>query len=365
MCSESALNNEQYSNINFFLNEKENKLSNIENLLQQVQEKYNDLIIQTTHMKKIFFNHMNQKIANYNLNCKINGGSGSKNNLNNFNSPPPQAFPSASDFQLIKNILNEEKLKNNNLLTDLNLYKAKYDSLLCEMKKLENKNEQQKIKLNAINEKLLSALKENETLKDKILLNEKQKNMNEKSIMELRQNIKQLIDEKKMNDDKKNKEIFRNKKNSIIFKDIKEGDRCIFVPHSENVYVCINLTQDLNQLNNKFYRCDIILDFSTFDEEKKKLIVENSLILIGIINELKEVTIKEGEFNPYEININNNENDEDEEEFSGASTLTSIKSFLKSTNSYHLAKITNVDYIIGFPGEELVFMNYNNCLNKK
>ena len=30
-----------------------------------------------------------------------------------------------------------------------------------------------------------------------------------------------------------------------------------------------------------------------------------------------------------------------------------------------MAKVTNVDYIIGFPGEELVFMNYNGCLSKK
>ena len=100
-------------------------------------------------------------------------------------------------------------------------------------------------------------------------------------------------------------------------------------------------------------------------KRKKKLIIENSLILIGTINELKEVTIKEGETNPYEI-INDNEiNNDDEEEFSGNSTLTSIKSFLKSSNSYHLAKIGNIDYIIGFPGEELVFMNYNNFLLKK
>ena len=46
-------------------------------------------------------------------------------------------------------------------------------------------------------------------------------------------------------------------------------------------------------------------------------------------------------------------------------TKYKAKSFLKSSNSYHLAKIGNIDYIIGFPGEELVFMNYNNFLLKK
>ena len=107
------------------------------------------------------------------------------------------------------------------------------------------------------------------------------------------------------------------------------------------------------------------MDFSNIEEEKKKLIIENSLILIGIINELKEVNIREGEANPYEININNNEDENEEDEFSGISTNASIKSILKSSNSYYIAKITYIDYIIGFPGEELVFMNYNNCLNKK
>lgn len=310
---------------------------------------------------------MNTKIANYNLNAKINGGQSNSNKLmgnNNYNSSP-QGFPSAGDFQILKNIINDEKLKNNNLLTELNLSKAKYDSLLCDMKKMENKFEQLKLKLNATNEKLLNIMKENDTYKDEILFKEKQKKSNENTIVELKQNIKQIIDEKKIFEEKKNKEIMKNKNKSLVFKDIKEGDRCIFVPHSENMYVCINLTQDLNQISNKYYRCDIILDFSTFDEEKKKLIIENSLILIGTINELKEVTIKEGETNPYEI-INDNEiNNDDEEEFSGNSTLTSIKSFLKSSNSYHLAKIGNIDYIIGFPGEELVFMNYNNFLNKK
>ena len=365
MCCETALNNEQYSNINMFLNEMDKKITSKDTLLKQIQEKYADLVVQTTQMKKIFFNHMNLKISNHNLNSKINGGIIRNADINNYNPTIPSTFPSKNDFQILKNMINDEKLKNNNLLTELNIFKAKYESLLCDIKKMESQNEELRVKLNSSNEKLISKLKENETYKDEILLHEKQKKMNENSITELRQFIKQISDEKKIIDDKKNKEILKMKNKSIIFKDIKEGDRCIFVPHSENVYVCINLTKDLNQLNNTFFRCDIILDFSNIEEEKKKLIIENSLILIGIINELKEVNIREGEANPYEININNNEDENEEDEFSGISTNASIKSILKSSNSYYIAKITYIDYIIGFPGEELVFMNYNNCLNKK
>ena len=361
MCSETAINNEQYSNINIFLNEMEKKLANKETQVKELQEKYKDLVVQTIYMKKVFFNHMNLKISNHNLNSKINGGNGNKAVNNNYTS---QISP--SDFQILKNIINEEKLKSNNLLTELNLFKAKYDSLICEMKKVESKNEELKIKLNATNEKLLSKLKENETFKDEILLHEKQKKTYENTLNDLRQFIKQINEEKKNIEDKKNKEISKIKNRNIIFKDIKEGDRCIFVPHSENVYVCINLTKDLNQINNKFYRCDILLDLSNFDEDKKNLIIENSLIIIGVISELKEVNIKEGEDNPYEMSINNNEAENGEEdEYSGMSTLASIKSILKSSNSYYLAKINTIDYIIGFPGEELIFMNYNNIPNKK
>jgi hypothetical protein len=205
MCCEGALNNDQYANIDMFLNSMEKKLSSKDSLLQQLQEKYNDLIIQTTHMKKIFFEHMNTKIANYNLNAKINGGQSNSNKLmgnNNYNSSP-QGFPSAGDFQILKNIINDEKLKNNNLLTELNLSKAKYDSLLCDMKKMENKFEQLKLKLNATNEKLLNIMKENDTYKDEILFKEKQKKSNENTIVELKQNIKQIIDEKKIFEEKK------------------------------------------------------------------------------------------------------------------------------------------------------------------
>ena len=368
LCSESALNNEQFSNVNMFLNEMEKKLTNKDTLLKQIQEKYKDLVDQTIHIKKIFFDHMNLKIANHNLKSKINGGNIKSVVTNNINSVPipPPAFPSPSDFQILKNIINEEKIKINNLLTELNLSKSKYDSLICDMKKMENQNEELKIKLNDSKEKFLTILKENETFKDEILLHEKNKKNNENLIIELREFIKQLGEEKKIIEDKKNKEIYKLKNKSIIFKDIKEGDRCIFVPHSENIYVCINLTQDLNQINHKFYRCDILLDFSNFEEEKKHLIIDNSLILIGIINELKEINIKEGENNPYEIDDSNYEGEnDDEEENSGISTLASIKSVLKSSNCYYLAKINTIDYIIGFPGEELIFRNYNNFVNKK
>ena len=369
LCKEAVLSNEQTPNAQII----QNKIMKMENTISQLQQKYKDLVINTLATKKIFFNHMNNKIAEYNLNnIRLNSANININNvlqssgnilyyneLNNNNNNNGK-YISQNDIQIITNLLNEEKLKNNKLTTNNNILLTKYETLKNEMKKLQNKNEQIIQELNSLNEKIILLQSNNDNLKNDLKLNEKQKKDLENKIIELREFIKQISDEKNINETKNAKELQKIKNKSIIYKDIKEGDKCIFVPYSEKIYVCINLTIDLNQINNDFFRCDIILDFSCIDENKKKLIVENNLILIGTISELKEVIIKEGDVNPFEVNeINEEENEEDE--FSIVST--SINSYLKATNCYHLAKISNIDYIIGFPEDKLCFMNYNNNTN--
>ena len=369
LCKEAVLTNEQTPNAQII----QNKIMKMENTILQLQQKYKDLVINTLATKKIFFNHMNNKIAEYNLNnVRLNSANININNvlessgnilyyneLNNNNNNNGK-YISQNDIQIITNLLNEEKLKNNKLTTNNNILLTKYETLKNELKKLQNKNEQIIQELNSLNEKIILLQSNNDNLKNDLILNEKQKKDLENKIIELREFIKQISDEKNINETKNAKELQKIKNKSIIYKDIKEGDKCIFVPYSEKIYVCINLTIDLNQINNDFFRCDIILDFTCIDENKKKLIVENNLILIGTISELKEVIIKEGDVNPFEVNeINEEENEEDE--FSIVST--SINSYLKATNCYHLAKISNIDYIIGFPEDKLCFMNYNNNTN--
>ena len=226
---------------------------------------------------------------------------------------------------------------------------------MSELKKLQNKNEQYIIQLKSLSEKINILQDENQSLKIELSKNEELMKNRDNTIFDLRQLIKQISEKNNLNENKQTKEIQKIKNKSIIFKDIKEGDRCIFVPYSEKIYVCINLTVDLNAINNEFFICDIILDFSCIDEDKKKLIIENNLILIGNISELKEIIIKEGEDNPFEVN---EEEENEEDEFSVVST--SINSYLKATHCYHLARISNIDYIIGFPEDKLCFMNYNN-----
>ena len=375
LCRETALNNEQIPKIQLI----QNKISKLENTINQIYQKYQNLVNNTIAIKKVFFNYMNNKIANYNLNNlqfnsnEINGlninnaleSSGNNLYYNELKANNNRKYISQNDVQIITNLLNEEKLKNNKLTTDKNILITKYESLKTDMKKIQNKYDEVFKQLNSLNEKLIVIQKENMTLKDEIVLKDKKQNNTDNTIIELRQFIKQISDDNNTNENKHIKEIQKIKNKSIIFKDIKEGDKCIFVPYYDKIYVCINLTIDLNQINNDFFRCDIILDFSCIDENKKNLIVDNNLIIIGTISELKEKIIKEGEVNPFEININENNNEEENEEDEFSVISTSINSYLKSTNSYHLAKLSSIDYIIGFPEDKLCFMNYINHSYKK
>ena len=375
LCRETALNNEQIPKIQLI----QNKISKLENTINQIYQKYQNLVNNTIAIKKVFFNYMNNKIANYNLNNlqfnsnEINGlninnaleSSGNNLYYNELKANNNRKYISQNDVQIITNLLNEEKLKNNKLTTDKNILITKYESLKTDMKKIQNKYDEVFKQLNSLNEKLIVIQKENMTLKDEIVLKDKKQNNTDNTIIELRQFIKQISDDNNTNENKHIKEIQKIKNKSIIFKDIKEGDKCIFVPYYDKIYVCINLTIDLNQINKDFFRCDIILDFSCIDENKKNLIVDNNLIIIGTISELKEKIIKEGEVNPFEININENNNEEENEEDEFSVISTSINSYLKSANSYHLAKLSNIDYIIGFPEDKLCFMNYINHSYKK
>ena len=76
---------------------------------------------------------------------------------------------------------------------------------------------------------------------------------------------------------------------------------------------------------------------SSFDDDMKNLIVENSLIVIGVIGESFEYDTKKNNnpLNLHESNFNNN------------------------SSVYKMIKLKEVNYIIGFPGEELIFRNYN------
>ena len=181
------------------------------------------------------------------------------------------------------------------------------------------RNQEDYQKLSEIDESFQKYLKENSTLKEQ--LNEKEKKINEL--------IKEL-NEKEINN---NSEINNYNDEVLNYKKIEKGLRCIFVPYSDGIFICINLSEEDEEIinHNQFFNCKYILDLNSFDEELKNLIVENSLIVIGKIGKLNE------------FHFDKNKNIYD---------LPQNKKFISVT-------LDKVDYIIGFPGDEMVFRNYN------
>ena len=123
----------------------------------------------------------------------------------------------------------------------------------------------------------------------------------------------------------------------INFKKIDKDMRCIFVPFYENIFVCINLSENLMEekdgeiiyLSN--YECKYILDMNSFNQDLSKIIVDNSLIVIGKVSKLTEIEQTKNKF----FNLPENKN-------------------------FVLVTLGKVDYVIGFPENELIFNNYIN-----
>ena len=123
----------------------------------------------------------------------------------------------------------------------------------------------------------------------------------------------------------------------IYYKKIEKGMRCIFVPFYENIFVCINLSENMlvereyeaNPLIN--YQCKYILDLNSFNKDLSKIIVDNSLIVIGKISKMTEIEQSQNKM----YNLPENKN-------------------------FTLVTLGKVDYVIGFPENELMFNNYIN-----
>ena len=79
------------------------------------------------------------------------------------------------------------------------------------------------------------------------------------------------------------------------------------------------------------YECKYILDLNSFNKDLSKIIIDNSLIVIGKISKLTKI----------------------EQSQNKLYNLPENKIFI-------LATLGKVDYVIGFPENELMFNNYIN-----
>ena len=362
MCYECVLNSKEYQTWDAFSKDIKKKLNEKESIIKQLEDKYKNLVIQTNQLKKTFFTHMNTIISQKNAEMQNKFKENKIIVSTNYE----------TEIQKLKELLETEKNKNNNLINDCKRLQAKFENSVEEFKKLESRYELNKNKLSITNEKLSGIIKENQNIKlDKEnLLLEKEtilKNLlrlenllkisqSENNDLKLTKNNlnnqleiigKELQNNKKQNEEEiltlkqKINEFNNLNDNYIQYKNLTKDKRCIFVPQSEGVYACINLSDDLypNDENKKekFFKCNYLLDMSSFDEDMRNLIVENSLIVIGIV----------GEYNEYDTKLNNNPLELPESNFNNNSSV------------YQMIKLKEVDYIIGFPGEELIFRNYN------
>ena len=407
LCKERALSGKEYLSQVNYIQEIQSKLDNEIKKSIKVENDYQDLVNQTNIIKKAFMNHMNLIIEKKNIEkyeikryyenqfMSMEDLLSSEKNLNrDILSNVSTLQEKNKEFNNNYIILQEEnknlhKLKENYekneyiLKNELNILQDKYDKLnedyISMKEELDNKikdyvisnknlertkteqmetinllnishqkaietlnkkiikiteefnlklkrNQEDYQRLSEIDASFQKYLKENSSLKEQLnyLINE----LNEKE-----KTINELMNAQEITNYTNNNSQINYNEEVLSYKKIEKGLRCIFVPYSDGIFICINLSEEDEEIinENQFFNCKYILDLSSFDEELKNLIVENSLIVIGKIGKLNEFSVDK-ENNIYDLPLN--------------------KKFVSVT-------LDKIDYVIGFPGDEMVFRNYN------
>ena len=421
LCRERLTTGKDYQNIESVIYDLKQEINKQKRQINELDSNYKKLINNTICIKKSFFNHMNMVVAQKNsemakfkemqegkimymeeilsaeklfnknsineqftkLNNKIKDYKITINNndekINNFEKLNNQLKSNELFLkrELQISIQKNEKLSDNNIeLTNELRQKHKDNTNLAKLLEQSKKEHVESIKMlnsniDGLNVKLYE-------LREKIKEKENEDSKKYQQYIDMKEQYSNLIQEKEfyiqqikelsMELKDKNKKIEEllliqesinqslSSKNTkfntndltlsmpidediIYYKKIEKGLRCIFVPFSENMFVCINLSEHLaegREENNDLcpqsnYYCKYILDLNSFNQELSKIIVDNSLIVIGIISKLTELEQSKNKF----FNLPEN------------------KQFV-------LATLGKVDYVIGFPENEMMFNNYIN-----
>lgn len=387
LCKERILSSKDSQTTSNFIKDLQEKLASKIKIISQLEKNYQDLLYQTGEIKKTFFKHMNafiakknreimnikshyeskamyteeissvryekemqeQKLKNYILQIERKSKDTnarlqiSENDNKNLLLQIEELKRINVDFQRKLEILatekstlestveihkiREQQLLNEKVsfLKDLSQLKGDLDIKLKEIPSLTKYINKQKEELNEINAKYIEKSNEVNTLKQKLDLLENELNEKENTFKTYITTKTGITNE--INTNYMNSEGFPIDE-IIHYKKVEKGVNCIFVPHSEGIYVCINLSE--NEVKQKLYKCRYVLNFGSFDEELKELIIENSLIVIGKVGEL-------------------NENFDSQKEL-GVEFPEKEKIILVS--------LEKIEFVIGFPGEDLVFKNY-------
>jgi uncharacterized coiled-coil DUF342 family protein len=422
LCQERLTNGKNYQNIENAIIDLKKEISKNKKQTNDLDTNFKKLIYNTVIIKKSFFNHMNMVITQKNLEMskfkerqeekvmhiedllaaeKIYNKNSVTEKFNKLNSKIKEYKEiinnnneALSSFEKINNklksnelflkrelqisIQKNEKLSDNNIeLTNELRQKHKDNANLTKLLDISKKEHVESIKiLNSTHQANIDCLtvKLNE-LSEKIKEKESEDSKKYQQFLNMKEQYSQLLQEKESHINKikelsldikeKNKKIDEllqtqesiNQSEThtnantydltmslpidediLYFKKIEKGLRCIFVPFYENIFVCINLSDnligqkgdnDMYPLSN--YECKYILDLNSFNQELSKIIVDNSLIVIGKISKLTELEQKKNKF----------------------FNLPEDKKFV-------LVTLGKIDYVIGFPENELMFNNYIN-----
>ena len=409
LCQERLSSGKDYKNVDEAFEDLKQEKIKYQKQINDLDSNYKKLLYNTVSIKKTFFHHMNmvitqknlemskfkerheenrmymedilsaEKIFNKNsitqefakLNHKIKeyklALNDSNEKINNYEKLNNE-FKSKELFmkrQLQNNAQKVEQLSDNIIeLTNELRQKHQDNTNLAKLLEQSKKEHVESIKqLNSTHEANIDILNNKlKELSENIREKEKEDSRKYQQFIDLKEQFSQLLEEKDFykhqiedlsNDIReKNKKIellqtmestFKNDstlslpmdKDIIFYKKIDIDLRCIFVPFSENILVCINLSDNLikGKAENNIcpYECKYILDLKSFNEELSKIIVDNSLIVIGQISKLTEL----------------------EQSRNKLFNLPEDKQFI-------LATLGKVDYVIGFPENDMIFNNYIN-----
>ena len=420
LCKERISNAKDYQNLENVFKDMKQEINKYKKQMNELDINYKKLISNTISIKKCFFNHMNMIITQNNLKMEKSNENIEKKemhmedllsaeklfNKNDINEQFEKYKNKIKEYKIIinnnkENIINLDKINNelkskelflkrelqisiqkNENLTDNNIkltdelrQKHKDNTNLTKLLEQSKKEHVESIKMlnsniDGLNIKLYELRekikeKENEdskkyqqyiNMKDQYsnLIQEKEfhiqkikeltmeikdKNKKIEELLQIQENINQSLSSKNTKYNTNDLTLSMPIEEDIIYyKKIEKGLRCIFVPFSENIFVCINLSEHLaegREENDIYpqtnYDCKYILDLNSFNQELSKIIVDNSLIVIGKIGRLTELEQSKNKY----FNLPENK-------------------------QYILATLGKVDYIIGFPENEMIFNNYIN-----
>jgi chromosome segregation ATPase len=222
MCRDSVLNSIDYQSWGTFVKEYHEKIIDKNKTLSKIESKYNELVAQTSFIKKTFFNHLHSVIETKNLeimNIKANyenklmhvedllstermkitkslntinsekslleeeikikksenvGLENKIKDLNKFLNNSENEFKKVKiEKDQLKKQIDEQKLKENNYFIDLKAKETKCDSLILDLNKIEKQCDMQKKNINQLSDEIIMKVKENSNFKHSLDIKEK------------------------------------------------------------------------------------------------------------------------------------------------------------------------------------------------